>query len=150
MVQKNIQTIDGLKIFVVDSDNIYSKNLVRYLNETGIKNTLIINSLTDGFNSVMLYEPDITIISMMLNDGSGLDLLKLFKRKKIKTNIIMIDYNCNSSEITDSIYYGAWDFIPKIFSYDKILKSINTCYETKIKPYEKNKNYLNEVLEQIF
>jgi two-component system, NtrC family, nitrogen regulation response regulator NtrX len=84
--------------------------------------------------------PDLAIIDIKLDktDKDGIDLLKLIIKKNKTTPVIMISGHATVQIAVESIRLGAYEFIEKPFSTEKILNYVNRAIETASLKKEKN------------
>jgi two-component system nitrogen regulation response regulator NtrX len=76
--------------------------------------------------------PDLAIIDIKLDktDKDGIDLLKIINKKNKLTPVIMISGHATVQIAVEAIRLGAYEFIEKPFSKDKILNYVNRAIET--------------------
>ena len=76
--------------------------------------------------------PDLAIIDIKLDkpDKDGIDLLKLITKKKKLTQVIMISGHATVQIAVEAIRLGAYEFIEKPFSKEKILNYVNRAIES--------------------
>ena len=76
--------------------------------------------------------PDLAIIDIKLDkpDKDGIDLLKLVIQKKMLTPVIMISGHATVQIAVEAIRLGAYEFIEKPFSKEKILNYVNRALES--------------------
>ena len=72
---------------------------------------------------------DVAIIDIRLKELSGIDLYRQIKQEKIDIPVIFISSHASLDEAAETIKIGAYDFIEKPFSTDKLLVSIRNCLE---------------------
>ena len=84
--------------------------------------------------------PDLAIIDIKLDkpDKDGIDLLKLISKKNKITPVIMISGHATVQIAIESIRLGAYEFIEKPFSKEKILNYVNRGLESASLKKEKN------------
>ena len=75
--------------------------------------------------------PDLAIIDIKLDkaDKDGIDLLKLVTNKDKLTPVIMISGHANVQMAVDSLKLGAFEFIQKPFSPERLLNFLNRAVE---------------------
>ena len=75
--------------------------------------------------------PDLAIVDIKLDktDKDGIDLLKLIINKKKLTPVIMISGHASVQIAVDAIRLGAYEFIEKPFSTEKILNYVKRALE---------------------
>ena len=76
--------------------------------------------------------PDLAIIDIKLDnpDKDGIDLLKLITKKNKSTQVIMISGHATVQIAVEAIRLGAYEFIEKPFTKEKILNYVNRALET--------------------
>ena len=84
--------------------------------------------------------PDLAIVDIKLDktDKDGIDLLKLLMKKNKLIPIIMISGHATVQIAVDAIRLGAYEFIEKPFSTEKILNYVKRGLETATLKEEKN------------
>lgn len=74
---------------------------------------------------------DIMFLDIMLPDGSGLDLLEQILKRNPKQIVVMISGHADIDTAVKAIRLGAYDFIEKPLSLDKIFIAIDNAGKTK-------------------
>ena len=84
--------------------------------------------------------PDLAIVDIKLDktDKDGIDLLKLIIKKNKSTPVIMISGHATVQIAVESIRLGAYEFIEKPFSTEKILNYVKRGLETAFLKKEKD------------
>jgi two-component system, NtrC family, nitrogen regulation response regulator NtrX len=84
--------------------------------------------------------PDLAVIDIKLDkpDKDGIDLLKLVAQKKRLTPVIMISGHATVQIAVEAIRLGAYEFIEKPFSKEKILNYVNRALESSELKKEKD------------
>ena len=84
--------------------------------------------------------PDLAIIDIKLDKANkdGIDLLKLVNKKNKLTPVIMISGHATVQIAVEAIRLGAYEFIEKPFSKEKILNYVNRALESFNLKVEKN------------
>ena len=84
--------------------------------------------------------PDLAIVDIKLDkpDKDGLDLLKLIVKNNKSTPVIMISGHATVQIAVEAIRIGAYEFIEKPFSKEKILNYVNRALETSELKKEKD------------
>ena len=84
--------------------------------------------------------PDLAIIDIKLDktDKDGIDLLKMIIKKEKQIPVIMISGHATVQIAVEAIRLGAYEFIEKPFSTEKILNYVNRALETANLKEEKN------------
>jgi two-component system nitrogen regulation response regulator NtrX len=84
--------------------------------------------------------PDLAIIDIKLDkpDKDGIDLLKLINKKNKLTPVIMISGHATVQIAVEAIRLGAYEFIEKPFSKEKIVNYVNRGLESSSLKIEKD------------
>jgi len=84
--------------------------------------------------------PDLAIVDIKLDKGDkdGIDFLKLIMKKDKNLPVIMISGHANVQVAVEAIRIGAYEFLEKPFSTEKILNYVNRAIEIKDIKNDKN------------
>ncbi len=84
--------------------------------------------------------PDLAILDIKLDkpDKDGIDLLKLITKKNKNIPVIMISGHATVKVAVEAIRLGAYEFIEKPFSKEKILNYVNRGLESSLLKKEKD------------
>ena len=84
--------------------------------------------------------PDLAIVDIKLDkpDKDGIDLLKLITKKNKNTPVIMISGHATVKVAVEAIRIGAYEFIEKPFSKEKIINYVNRGLESSLLKKEKD------------
>ena len=84
--------------------------------------------------------PDLAILDIKLDkpDKDGIDLLKLIIKKNKNLPVIMISGHATVKVAVEAIRLGAYEFIEKPFSKEKILNYVNRGLESSLLKKEKD------------
>ncbi len=72
---------------------------------------------------------DCAIIDIRLGEQSGIKLFEQMREEKIDIPVIFISGNASLDEAVQSLKLGAYDFLEKPFSADKIIVTVKNCIE---------------------
>jgi len=83
--------------------------------------------------------PDLAIVDIKLDKGDkdGIDLLKIIIKKNPNTPVIMISGHANVQLAVEAIRLGAYEFLEKPFSAEKILNYVSRAIESSSLKKEK-------------
>ena len=73
---------------------------------------------------------DVVLLDIFLGDGSGIDLLKEIQTRSPETCVVMISGNADIDTAVQAIHLGAYDFIEKPLSLDRILITLDNATRT--------------------
>ena len=84
--------------------------------------------------------PDLAIVDIKLDkpDKDGIDLLKLITKKNKNTPVIMISGHATVKVAVEAIRLGAYEFIEKPFTKEKIINYVNRGLESSLLKKEKD------------
>lgn len=128
------------KILIIEDDTDVRENLITLLSEEGYN----VSSAKDGLTGVKLVKedsPDLIICDIMMSGINGYEVLgELIKGNLIRTiPFIFLTAKADIENIRLGMQLGADDYIPKPFSSDELLNSI----ETRLKKVEAYKTVTN-------
>ncbi len=121
------------KILIIDDEIDITESISAILSDDGFYCTSASNSKEAiAFLSNELF--DLIILDVWLNDPDydGIKLLKLIKKKKIKTPVIIISGHGNIEMAVDAIKEGAYEFIEKPFKSERLTLSVSRALEVKL------------------
>ncbi len=95
-------------------------------------------TLSEGRNSVS-DDIDVVFLDVMLPDGNGLDLLKEILSRNAKQTVVMISGQAGIDTAVDAIKTGAYDFIEKPISLDRVLVIIDNALKKRNLEEEKER-----------
>lgn len=123
-------------IFLVEDNGIYLKTLEKYLKDN-LKFNVHIHTFLSGEECLknMNLKPKIIILDYFLNSRSqdaanGLDILKQIDKMYPETAVVMLSSQDNMKVATDTMKYGAYDYISKnenaFLRVHNVINNINT------------------------
>ena len=121
------------KILIIDDEIDITESISAILTDDGFYCSSASNSEEAiTFLSNELF--DLIILDVWLNDPDydGIKLLKLIKKKKIKTPVIIISGHGNIEMAVDAIKEGAYEFIEKPFKSERLTLSVSRALEVKL------------------
>lgn len=72
---------------------------------------------------------DLILLDLRLPDGSGLDILKTLNAKKLTSHVIVISGEGTTTEAFQATQMGAFDYVEKPFTPERILVSVRRAIE---------------------
>lgn len=123
-------------IFLVEDNGIYLKTLEKYLKEN-LKFNVGIHTFLSGEDCLknMALKPKIVILDYFLNSttpdaANGLDILKKIDTMYPETAVVMLSSQDNMKVATDTMKYGAYDYVSKnenaFLRVHNVINNINT------------------------
>ncbi len=117
-------------ILIIDEDEIIRDSCLDILSAENFRVELVENRET-GIDKVRSLRPDLVIVDIGMPDGDGLELLK--KITEIDSNIVTVALTgfATVEYAVESMKKGAYDFLPKPFTSDKILLTVQHGLEIR-------------------
>lgn len=116
------------KILVVDDEENILKALSIILKDRGF---FVLTEKSGGraLETFLKEKPDIVFLDVWLPEIDGLELLEKIKGEKPETVVIMISGHGTVSTAVEAVKKGAFDFIEKPLSIDRVLNSLRNGIE---------------------
>ncbi len=118
----------GRLIHIIDDDKNILESLSIALKINGYK-VLTSSNWKEVKNVFGHYPVDLVLLDVKIPEKDGLDILRELKEQRKDVMVIMMSGHGSIRTAVDSIKFGAFDFLEKPFSLDKLLHSINNAFE---------------------
>lgn len=127
-----------MKVLVIDNEDNIRENVVNMITTFCPSLTELheANGVTSGINKITEVEPDVVVLDVELDDGTGMDLLS--KLHAINFQVIFI--TAHNKYAIDAFRFSAIDFLLKPINPDELIEAFE-----KVKQQVKNK-FLSEQL----
>jgi DNA-binding response OmpR family regulator len=116
-----------VKILIIEDERSLSDAIVEYLDGEGHLCEVVYN-FQDAVEKIELYLYDCMVVDINLPDGSGLDLIRLLKKKAIPCGIIVVSARNSLDNRIEGLEIGADHYLTKPFHLAELnahLKSIH-------------------------
>jgi two-component system, NtrC family, response regulator HydG len=135
------------RILVIDDEESIRFTFERFLKAAG---HIVATAASCGEALTRLNETsfDLVFADIILEDGTGIDLLREIKARGLSCPVVMITGDPGVKTATDSIRLGAFDYIPKPVNQESLLSVTRTALKFKAL-HEENERYRVN-LEAIF
>lgn len=113
-------------ILIVDDEPSILKSLSGILSDEGFETI----TATNGYEALKTLEsesPDLVLLDIWMPGIDGIDTLKEIKKKFPETQVIMITGHGTIETAVNATKIGAYDFIEKPLSIDKVIVAINNA-----------------------
>jgi DNA-binding NtrC family response regulator len=117
-------------ILIIDDEKTIRWSLGEALSTTGY-DTIEADSATSGVAKFREASPDLVLLDMKLPDGSGLDVLKTLKEDDPAVPVILMTAYAEVETAVDAMKSGAYDFVAKPYSAEKLRVTIANALETQ-------------------
>ena len=131
------------RILIVDDENNIRLTLKTILEEEGY-NCLLASSGKEAIDILNTQEIDLVITDIWMENIDGIELIEYMKKHNIEAEIIVISGHATIELAVKATKKGAFDFLEKPLSFDKLILSVKNALDRK-KLKEKNKWLLEEL-----
>lgn len=135
-VSRNRTSLSGIRILIIDDHRNIRVSLRLILEQEGATvadaETLGLGRSMLGFKGEVIPTElpyDLILLDLRLPDGSGLDLLKILSQQKFAPRVIVISGEGTTTEAFQATQMGAFDYIEKPFTPERILVSVRRATE---------------------
>ncbi|MBI4826871.1 MAG: sigma-54-dependent Fis family transcriptional regulator [Nitrospirae bacterium] len=120
--------IPKAKILVVDDEESILETVSGILEDEGYE-VATAASGKEGIRQFKETSPDVVLLDVWLPDTDGLEVLKTIKADADAVSVIMISGHRNIEKAVEAIKLGAYDFLEKPLSLEKVIIPINNALE---------------------
>ena len=131
------------RILIVDDENNIRLTLKTILEEEGY-NCLLASSGKEAIDILNTQDIDLVITDIWMENIDGIELIEYMKKHNIEAEIIVISGHATIELAVKATKKGAFDFLEKPLSFDKLILSVKNALDRK-KLKEKNKWLLEEL-----
>jgi two-component system, NtrC family, nitrogen regulation response regulator NtrX len=114
------------KILIIDDEVPILESLSGILSDEGF-DTVCAESAEDGLKVIEVQQIDLVLLDIWMPGMDGMEALKNIKTSNQHLPVIMISGHGNIETAVQATRFGAYDFIEKPPSYDKIVLAINNA-----------------------
>ena len=115
-------------VLVVDDEASILETLSSILEDEGY-HTITAPSGEKGLEMFLKHSPDVILLDVWMPDMDGIETLKQIRAKDKDVAVIMISGHSNIDTAVQAIKHGAYDFLEKPLSLDKILILVERAFE---------------------
>ena len=122
-------------LIIIDDDFPFRERLANSMKKKGFN----VESFGDTKKSIQRINEknfDYAIVDMRLEDGSGLELIKIIKNKNPKTKPLLLTGYGNIATAVAAIKFGAIDYLPKPAEIDQIYEALTSSKDVLPLPPE--------------
>ena len=118
-------------IYIVDDDKNVRRSLQIALQNNGY-DVQVFHEPLSAFNTIKECMPHVLILDIRMGEISGIDLFRKILNEGFDLPVIFISASATTSEAVNAVQMGAFDFLEKPFSPDKLQITIERCLELKV------------------
>ena len=132
-----------MKILIVEDEVELLKTICKYLKKEEFVCEKA-ETYFDAEDKIISYDYDIVILDINLPDGNGLDLLKIIKKTKAETGVLIVSAKDSLDDKLKGLDLGADDYITKPFHLAELNSRVNSLIRRR--KFEGNENIVfNEI-----
>ncbi len=145
----------GIHILIVDDEESIRYTFEIFLKREGYEVIATASGLEEALVAINEQVFDLIISDIVLEDGSGTDLLKFVQNNSIPCPVVMITGFPNLASATEALRYGAFDYISKPVNKQTLLRIVRQAIkhgrlEREKKDLERENERYRRYLEVIF
>ena len=133
--QKKLSEFNVKSLLIVDDDNPFRERLARAMEKKGFEVSQA-ESVKKGIETVKTKKPTFAVVDLRLNDGNGLEIVKVIQNSNPNSRIIMLTGYGNISTAVAAIKQGAIDYLAKPADADDVEKALLADPNKKAEPPE--------------
>ncbi|WP_392562654.1 response regulator [Orbus sturtevantii] len=115
-----------IKALIVEDEPVLAEvNAAFVQRNTNIKVIGIASTLSDAKVMLEKFNPQLVLLDNYLPDGQGIELFDYIVNKHLATYIIFVTAASDMDTCSHAIRYGAFDYLVKPVSYERIAYSLN-------------------------
>ncbi len=134
-------------ILVIDDEESIRFTFERFLRARG-HTVLTARDCAEAFTLIAQTTPDLIVADIILDDGTGIDILREIRQRGLSCLVIMITGAPNVDTAAEAVRLGAFDYIPKPVTEQALLRATGSALRYKALNDEKERYRSN--LEAIF
>ncbi|MCW8092712.1 response regulator transcription factor [Alteromonas sp. ASW11-130] len=116
-----------MNILLVEDDPVIADAICVYLGNA-IMQVTHASTLSEAKHYVTTCAFDICLLDIALPDGSGLELIKVVKKKNLALPIVLLTAKDAIEDKVKALNDGADDYITKPFDFEELMARINSVY----------------------
>ena len=133
--QKKLSEFNDKSLLIVDDDNPFRERLARAMEKKGFEVSQA-ESVKKGIETVKTKKPTFAVVDLRLNDGNGLEVVKVIQNSNSNSRIVMLTGYGNISTAVAAIKQGAIDYLAKPADADDVEKALLADPNRKAEPPE--------------
>ncbi|MGE4272704.1 MAG: response regulator [Desulfitobacterium sp.] len=115
-----------IKVLIVEDDPMVAEFNKSYIEQIGYPFTVSGLCYTEpqALEAIKKSIPDLILLDIFLQNGSGLSLLKNIRQKNLHVDVILITASKDSATVQEALRYGAVDFLIKPFGFKRYKQAL--------------------------
>ena len=133
--QLNLTDFQDKSLLILDDDDPLRGRLSRAMEKKGFV-VREAKSVSEGLEIVKKSPPNFAVVDLRLEDGNGLDVIKVLSKNRSDCRIVMLTGYGNLPTAVAAVKAGAIDYIAKPVDADDVESALLAAPESKAKPPE--------------
>lgn len=121
---------ERIKVLVIDDERSVCISCKKILEDAGYTVDMALSGI-EGADMAIRGDYDLVLLDLKLKDANGLDILDRIREKRQDVSVIIITGYATIQTSIEAIKRGAFDYVPKPFSPDELLLSVNKAVEDR-------------------
>jgi two-component system nitrogen regulation response regulator GlnG len=117
-------------VLVIDDDAAMGHVFRRFFEDSEI-NVLTAGSASEGLDLIRHNKPDVTIVDIVLPDGSGLETFQRIQKLDAKMPVVFITAGGTSDTAIEAMKLGAFDYLLKPLDFPKVQALLDQAFEIR-------------------
>jgi len=134
-VEREMVTGQDMSLLVVDDDKPFLNRFCRAMQQRGF-DVRMSESVADGLREIRADAPAYAVIDMRLEDGNGLDVVKMLNEQRPDSRVIVLTGYGNITTAVAAVKMGAVDYLAKPADADDIYAALLATPEKHAPPPE--------------
>ena len=119
----------GKKILLVDDAEFMRMMIKNTLTQNGYTDIIEASDGMEGLEKCLSENPDLVLMDITMPNLDGIEALRKLKEVQPSTRVVMCSALGQEKMVLEAIKLGAEDFIVKPFKPERIMKTVNKCFE---------------------
>ncbi|MBM4274407.1 MAG: response regulator [Deltaproteobacteria bacterium] len=123
--------MEKFKMLVVDDETDFLETIVKRLKARNIE----VAGAESGYQALDLMDRqdfDVVILDVKMPGMDGIETLREMKKKKPRTEVIMLTGHASVESGIQGMQLGAFDYVMKPVALDELLEKVRQAYERKL------------------
>lgn len=120
-----------MKIYIIDDHALFRNGLIALLESKNISASAA-SSPDQGLEEIASIEVDIILLDLRMPQMSGIEVLKILKKRQIKTPVVMLTTSTDETDLRDCLKYGAQGYLLKDMDPDELVDALNETVKGSI------------------
>ncbi len=121
-----------VKIYLVEDHQVVRKGLTQMLKQNDYDVCGESVDIKTAFEGILDSTPDLVILDLSLGEENGVDLIKIMKKQKNKTPVLVFSMHEDSFHVQQAIKSGARGYVTKQEIMDTLLDAVQVILSGKL------------------